>query len=405
MMRGERKFWWLLGGLLALVVVFELAKPQPIDWSESYAATDARPLGGQVLRTVLPSLFSGADVIDVDAPPFIHLHDTTLRQTNYVFVTSTFAPDPAETRRILDYAARGNQVYVAAGAVEGLLADTLELVSSRFELGGLVLPGVPGDTAAVTYQLPGMAARTFIYAEGTYWGYSEAFDSTRTEPLGVDGDGDAFFLRTAWGEGAIWLHLLPETFGNVNLLEADRLEAVSYAFSPLPNQNTFWDQHYKPPRAQVSTPLRFVLQHEALRPAYWTIMAGVLLVLVLGSKRRTRPVPVVAPPPNDSLDFVQTVGRLYHETGQHDAVLQKRIAYLNGVIRDRYRMRVPAVPSAAWLERLAARSGQPVEAVTELFQLLVKRRGQARLTEDQVKEASSAIDGFLSPEEAVREKK
>ncbi|MEM1093716.1 MAG: hypothetical protein AAGJ10_03855 [Bacteroidota bacterium] len=396
MMRGERKFWWMLGGLLALVVVIELAKPQPIDWSESYAAADARPLGGQVLRTVLPSLFPGAEVIDVDTPPFIHLADTTLRQTNYIFVTDAFEPDPAETKRILDYAARGNQVYVAAGAVEGLLADTLAFVGSRFAFGALVLPGVPGDTAAVTYRLPGMDERTFVYAEGTYWGYSEAFDSTRTEALGVDRDGDAFFLRTAWGEGAVWLHLLPETFGNVNLLEADRLEAMSYAFSPLPNQTTFWDQHYKPTRAQVTTPLRFVLRHEALRPAYWTIVAGVLLVLVVGSKRRTRPVPVVSPPPNDSLDFVQTVGRLYHETGQHQAVFQKRIAYLHGVIRDRYRMPVPQVPPAAWLERLAARSGQSVEAVTGLFQLLVKRAGQARLTEDELKEASRAIDTFVA---------
>ncbi|MEM6645869.1 MAG: hypothetical protein AAF730_06425 [Bacteroidota bacterium] len=395
MMRGERKFWWMLGGLLALVVLFDLTKPQPIDWSESYAAADARPLGGQVLRTVLPSLFPAAAVIDVDEPPYLHLEDTTLRQTNYVFVTDAFAPDPAETARLLDYAARGNQLYIAAGTVEGPLADTLDFLGGRFAFGALVLPGIPGDTAAVTYQLPGMDERTFLYTEGTYWGYSEAYDSTRTTSLGVDRDGDAFFLRTAWGEGAIWLHLLPETFGNVNLLEADRLEAMSYAFSPLPDQPTFWDQHYKPTRARVSTPLRFVLRHEALRPAYWTIMAGVLLVLVVGSKRRTRPVPVVAPPPNDSLDFVQTVGRLYHETGQHHAVLQKRIAYLHAVIRDRYRMRVPASPDAAWLERLAARSGQSVEVVTGLFQLLTKRAGQARLTEDELKEASRAVDAFV----------
>ncbi|GAB5518335.1 MAG: hypothetical protein RhofKO_05860 [Rhodothermales bacterium] len=395
MMQGERKYWWLLGGLLAVVVIIELIKPQPVDWRESYAANDARPLGGDVLRTVLPSLFPGHPVVDVEAAPYQHLVDTTLHSSNYVFVTDAFAPDEAETVRLLNYVGRGNHVYIAAGELSGLFADTLAFENDRFVFSSLALPGMPSDTVSITYRLPGRAARTFTYTEGTYRGYGLSYDSTRTTVLGVDADGDPFFMHMAWGEGAIWVHLQPETLGNVNLLEGDRLEALSYAFSPLPNQPTFWDEHHKPMRAQVNTPLRFVLRHDALRPAYWTIILAVLVVLVVGSKRRTRPVPVVIPPPNDSLDFVQTVGRLYHETGQHQAVLRKRVAYLHSVIRERYRLRVPDAPDVGWLERLAARSGQSVADVTELFQQIRQGTGSTRLSEEQLKTLSASIDHFL----------
>ena len=394
-MKRDRVYLAVLILTLAGAVFVELITPAPLDWTLSFQRTDSRPYGCRVLYELLGELFPGVPVGEVDLPTYLVLDDTTQTMANYLFITDTFAPDEFETQRLWRFAERGNAVFVAAYQFEGVFADTLKLRTGR------ALTNLPkavfnntDDSVGVNFVNPALRSpNDFFFEEGLADDYFRGFDTLRTTVLGTNGQGRANYLRLDVGQGAFYLSTIPVAFTNYYALYRDNAAYIYRALSYLPVREVFWDEYYKPNRLDASTPLRFVLNSDALKGAYWTLLALVLIVAVFEARRRQRIIPVIPPLKNTTVEFVETIGQLYYRHGDHANLAEKKITYFLDYVRHQLGLPTHTV-DAAFLGRVAERSGVPPEEVRVVFDAIATVQGKTTLSEAELRRVSARIEAF-----------
>jgi len=394
MRNGDRTYLFLLAALFGAVVLVEALTPRPLDWTESYMGSDTRPFGGRILREQLPALFPGATVQSVDLAPFLWLRDTTRVSTTYLFVTDRFAPDPAEAEALLAFVARGNRLFVAAEAFEGALADTLGVETAAYL--GAVLPGMgkAGDSLSLHFlHAPPANGKPLRYRSGLVRSYFAHPDTQQVDVLGWDEQEGVNFVSRPWGRGRIYLSTLPLLFTNYALLNADEGAYATTALSHLPVDAVAWDAYYKLPLRQAGTPLRFILSTPSLRRAYGLLLVSLVLFIVFEGRRRQRVIPVLEPARNTTLEFVQTVGRLYFHHGDHANLARKKITYFLDHLRNHLQIATPHLDEA-FITNVTARSGASVETVGRLIRRVEAVKDLDRLSEKELLALNADIEAY-----------
>ncbi len=383
--RKDRVYVLVLVLAAGVAILAELLTPAPLDWRETFERGDTRPFGGLVLFEILSDLFPGAPVEAVDAPPYLTLRDTARTGTSYLFLTRRFAPDAAEAEKLLSFVLRGNTVFVAAHTFEGALADTLRLETRRrFEL---------EDSLRLGFVSPALGDEAYAYGNALGGTYFALEDSAEAAVLSTDAEGRPVYVRLGVGAGQLFLHAAPQAFTNYYLLAEGRAEYAYKALSYLPVQPVWWDAHYKPLRQEAATPLRFILNDPALRGAWYVLLATAALFVLFEARRRQRPIPIKKPPRNDTAAFTETVGRLYHQRGDHAHLARKKIAHFSDHLRTHLNLNPDAFDDET-ARRVAERSGVPPDDVQALFSEIEKARRQDPLPEAALHALSARLEDF-----------
>jgi hypothetical protein len=377
------------------LIFLEWLRPTPIDWSLSFVKGDKIPYGCYVLFRLLPEIFPGQRIAATGMPAYNILRAGSAGLANYVFVNVFFAPDKLDTRELLAFVARGNQVFVAAHGFAAVFADTLRFATdSHF---------INQDSVSINFVNSALQApENFKYKSNTISHYFSRFDTLRTTALGKDDRGRINFVKIAFGQGAFYLSTVPMAFVNYHLLLRNNAEYAFKALSYLPVQATFWDEYYKTGRQVIKTPLRYVLSQEPLRWAYYLALAGVILFIVFNGRRRQRIIPVILPKTNTTLEFVKTVGRLYFQHGDHKNMAEKKIAHFLDYLRTHYYLKTDAFDRTL-CEKLAEKSGVEVEAASALFKQIKNIHAQPQITEAELSGLNRAIERFHGFAKAQKE--
>ena len=400
MLARNRLYFALLGLALALVAAMQLLAPTPVDWSDSFQRDDARPFASAVVFDVLPALFPAATVEPVDGPPYLRLRDGLEARAAYVFVADAFAPDGAEAGRLLGHARSGGTLFVAAADVAGPFADSLRLrVRPRFGVGADSI-----GAARLHYVSPALGPPAGYPVRGqALKAYVTAFDTSRAAVLALDDREAPVLVRHRVGRGHVVVSTTPRLFTNVHALDARSRPALWAALSQIPADvpRVLWDAHHKPGRIDARTPLRYVLREPALRTAYGLVVAGVLLFLVVRGRRTQRVMPVVTPPENATVGFVETVGRLYYNQGDHADLARKKIRYFLDDVRTHLRLPTSPVDDDL-LDRLAERAGVPRATVQQAFDAIAAARGADRLAAADLKRLSDRLEAVYAESPRLR---
>lgn len=393
MKKQDRKYLVILALSVVSLVAFELLKPTPIDWTLSLQQDDKRPYGSLVLYDLLDDLFPTSEIKAVDVPPYLVTRGSDVTNHTYVFATETFAPDPVETDALLEFAARGNTLFVAAQYFEGLFADTLDLRTDFVMVQPIMMAG-DQDSLLINLVNPALRVDTgYVFMGDTAADYFRRFDTAHTTVLGTNSQDEPNYIRVAWGRGEILLHTVPLAFTNYFLLHHNHADYVYRALSYLPDQDILWDEYYKPGRNAARTPLRFALQDYALSKAYWVLIALVLLFMIFEAKRRQRIIPIIEPPRNATLAFAKTVGQLYFHHGDHANLAEKKITYFLDYIRTHLRLPTSQIDDA-FLTSVAERAGVPEVDVRAVFATVRKVQGQEKLSEEALQGLNRQIEAF-----------
>jgi hypothetical protein len=401
-------------GLIAVLYVAVLARaPVPLDWRPDYEGGSANPLGADVLHAVLPRLLARpggppARVVDVDAPPFLHLEQPR-GDTTYLFLTGTFMPDEAEAGRLLAHARRGATVFVAAFDIGGPLVDSLGPPPGNAKRGAPTLlrtrraPPDGGEADSVLHlTAPGLARpEGYRFPVFVVDRVLLGIDSARSEVLATVGaSGDPVVVRVRHGRGAVVLATVPDAFSNAALLGAEGRPTDGPAFvagvmAYLPGGPAFWDEHYKPRRGSGGGgELRYILRRPPLRMAYLLTLLGVLAYVLFRGRRWQRAIPVVAPPPNAAVEFVRTLGRLYHQHADHPALVRRKARFFLDRLRTRHGLAEPDLTEETQ-ERLVRR-GLPEDVVADVFSRLRLLGGSPYVTAEDVVALDRALDRFAA---------
>lgn len=157
------------------------------------------------------------------------------------------------------------------------------------------------------------------------------------------------FIRVPHGEGFFYLHSTPIAFTNYYMRDSTTLPYAQNVFAHLPYGTIYWDEgsrnwHYdgeegnsqRSPFGQSQ--LKYILSEPAMKWAFYTLLAGVVLYIMFYMKRRQRVIPVVEPYANTSVEYAQTVGGLYFLKQEHRKLADQQFRLFLSYIRNRYRL-------------------------------------------------------------------
>lgn len=386
-MKQEYKYAAYLGGALLLLALVEYLAPKPVNWAFTLERDDKIPYGTYVLDALLDDAFPGRAIVrsrqtlyelDTDAPA-----ETDLSEANLLILAESFSPDSLDAGVLFRHVAQGGHALVAASFYGGYFADTLKLDIDR-----RVLPPVP-EVLSDSLPVPSYDLTHFT-----------SYDTARTTVLAYDEDRHPILLRTQWGAGFILLSSTPYRFTNYALLREEGALVAARTLSYLPVADLYWTEYYQTGRREAATPLRYILRQPPLRWALYLALAGLLLFMVLESKRKQRAIPVVQPPANTTLEFVRTVSNLFLRTRDHQNIAEKKIHYFLDELRTRYRLDTSQLDES-FAERLRHKSGKSEEEVHALLTAIRRVQQREGLSEGELVALSRRIEGFGERKEST----
>ncbi len=384
--------WYIaiIGGILALIVLIELGQPRRIDWSPWFSRSVRAPYGTYLLHELLPSAAPERRIVPVALSTFQALQGMPWGESDYVVITNDYDADQSSVEELLSYVDRGSDAFIAAELFPPSLLDSLGVTIEYKHVSELAR--IP-----ITFSNPTLGVAGSVKARGDMTDHViEAVDTAHTEVLARTQAGAIVLARVKRSEesGYIYISTTPYLFTNFAIVDSQTTYFPFAALSYLGSRPAYWDDFYNPAHVQASSPLRYLLSQPSLAWAYYlTIVVAALFVFVYG-RRRQRIIPVVKPLPNMTLDFVKTVGGLYFQHRDHRNLAEKKIQYFLDHLQTRYGLRGPR--DDEFRERLAARSGRPIEQVNTLVATIDAIEKKLRISDAELLRLTSAIDSFYT---------
>jgi len=434
--RSKIILYFLLGAVF-LLFVLESSRPRPVEWTMSFTSGDKIPYGCYVLYDQLKEAFPDQPVDAVDQVPMDFLMEhLEVTDANYIFINNGLSFDRVEAEYLMDFAARGNKVFVSSQSAYGALADTLGIeTNSSFNY-----DYDQGDTIRTRLSNTQLKKQNYTYHRGASYRYFEVYDTLATKVLGeilpytgdVNNFGDFFnnsvvetpaneedveegendlniedgedltlqtpqvnFIEVKVGEGAIYYNLNPIAFTNYYMLQEGMPNYVSEAMAYLNDGPVYFDDYGKSGRKVIESPMRFILSQPTLKWAYYLAVLAVLLYMIFVSKRRQRIIPIVDPPKNDTVDFTKTIGNLYFDSRDYSSIINKKIAYFLEKTRSSYYLSTEKL-DRDFAKRLSAKSDKPLQQTEDLINFISRLRSKPMHNENELKQLNKKIDLFFN---------
>ena len=389
-MKGYRNFVIIFSVLFILYAVAEINKPKPVDWTVSISKTDKNPYGGFIIYNQLKNIFPQAAIQSFRTPVFNQVHN--LRQTNtaYFIISPSFTPSASDFGSVKQYVAKGNYVIASANMFNQPFLDSFGLETAA--LLSLKLT----DSSGINFVNPALkAARNYTFPQAAIDQFFSKIDTAKTTILCINHKGKPVFIKIPFGKGAFFLHANPICFSNYFLLFNNNASYTSKALSyiPVSVSKIYWDEFYKSGPEGATTPLRFFLSNEYLRWALRLAVAGLLLYVFFGIKRRQRIIPIITPLTNSTLDFVKTVAAVHFNEKNNLVIADKKIKYFLDYLRSRFYVTTNKLDED-FVEQLHRKSGVDKEQITNLVSLLSILPQQNNVTDNMLMNLDSNIDHF-----------
>ena len=369
------KYIIALVALVVIYIVYELNKPKPTDWSVTFSHHSSTPFGSKALHELAPNMFLGNTLNSSNRTVF-ELYKEDGIEDNMLIVASGIGLGKEDTEIILDQVAEGKTVLLSAFAYGGMLADTFGLVSETQDVIRLMPPkeieaALLGEST-VSINLKMGTNQTFQYPELGATSSFEPVESDSLEVLAENEAGNPVLLRYR-NNGQLIFSSLPLAFTNYFTLLTETTGFTEAQLSLFPEgEPIVHNQYYQLGRMESGSPLRAVLAIPALRWATFVLLLGLLAFLIFQAKRKQRIIPVVRPLANLTLEFVQTLGRLYYRQSDHQNLAAKRILYWKEFVRSHYNLPTQHL-NEAFTNELVKKSGKEkaqVEVLVKHIQLI-----------------------------------
>ncbi|WP_418644951.1 DUF4350 domain-containing protein [Tenacibaculum insulae] len=395
-------------GLLVFIILgiayVESIKPKEINWFPSYDAKHKIPYGTYVLHKEMTTFFSEKGMRDVYQAPYLFLKDSTNKGT-YFFVDGQLNFGKEEFNELLKFVKRGNNVFIASNGVN---IDTLGVKSKRLSTTAFE------EKAYQKLVNKNLNTSEYYFDRDFAKAYFSEIDTLKTTVLGellIKNENDSIvsrkpnFIKTNFGKGAFYLHTFPEAFTNYNMLLNKNYEYVASVLSYLSNKSEkqytnfsdnstiLWDAYYKTGKSGISSPMYYILSSKHLKWAYYIALIGVLFFVIFKGKRNQRLIPVITPLKNQTLAFTRTIANMYYEKSDHKNIATHKINYFLEYIRIHHRLSTLKI-DASFYEKLANRSGNSIEKVTELFEKISQIKLKNTISEEELVSLNKEIEAF-----------
>lgn len=361
-------------------------------------AKDKIPYGYYTAYHFLPKLFPQAYLtIDKNEPlQWSNIYPDNNNQA-VVLVCSYFYPEKNELKQLAEFARKGNHVFIIAARISYEVNSFFGFSSSYYaEEEGFKNENT--DSLSLQLEVPPFSNKeTFIYP-GRRMSYTATLrDSAHGTILGRNSIGQPNFFYFKAGEGSISLHLSPFAFTNYFILHKNNIHYYEQALSVIPSSvsRLTWNEYYLFHQAKNEEPnfLKVLMRYPSFKWALLTACGSIFLFALLYMRRRQRQIPVMRKPVNESLDFIKTIGRLYHDKRDHTDLARKMSVYFLDQVRQRFLLSTHAMDEE-FLNSLHAKSGYDKEGLNEIINFIKYLQSNPSISESQLIAFHKQLENF-----------
>ena len=297
------------------MILFGQRKKKEINWFPSYYYKHKIPFGTRVFYDQAKENLS-APVEETVLTPYLIFNKSSIQNNTYLVYNNQLTLGETNLKTLLEWVKKGNNFFIFTQKIDPLLLDSLHInLYSFYDLKqdstldiNFTNPLFKLDKS-MRFDRPVLAQRIISL--------DSVPNSISYEVLGTINDSLANFVRFNYGKGKIYFHSMPLVLTNYFMLQDDNYKYNEGLLSYLNNSGkVYWDTHYQNGAGSGGF-FRVLQNNPAFLWAYRLLFYGVLLFLLFEAKRKQRPIPIVQPPVNESLNFTKTLASLYINNKDH----------------------------------------------------------------------------------------
>ncbi|WP_165731214.1 DUF4350 domain-containing protein [Polaribacter sp. 20A6] len=390
-----------------LLLLFLLIGCDKTDWSENFKEKEKSPFGNYIIYNEAGTLFKNQKVNLLkeniyDYLAFNSAYDST-KTHNYVAIKhGAYKLTNTGVTELLDFVSKGNNVFLAFNSFKDSLKSSLRFTTNNLDKDVYDVKGLKKLEGTFELNNKAFSKTSFSFDRNIRRNYFLQYNENTTSILGtfaVDGEKVPNFIKIHYGEGAFYLHTQPIAFTNYYLLNGNE-EYAANVFSYLPNADVIWDPQiksskYEDKKEDDNNVFKFFLEHPTLTWFLFVSFIGLLLFMLFNARRKQRPIPIIKPLQNSTVEFTQTIANLYLKEQDHKNLVDKKIAYFLEKVRSKYLLDTSNL-NADFIEKLAAKSGNDLQRTKYLVNTIITLNKKVECLEEELIVLHKMIENFLN---------
>jgi hypothetical protein len=400
-------------GILFLFVNGSRNSKKKLDSRITLRKYDKIPYGAWVAYNNLKYIFPEAAIYHDKHEPGYWDSLSNYEGNQAVFILADyFYADEFEMNQLINFVENGNDVFISARELsttaekffncevasfavpmifelqEGEVPDTLKLALDTLPYGN---PSY--------YSFPGRKFNSYFYK----------IDSATTDILGYNENRKPNFIHLQAGKGNFYVQVAPVAFTNYFLLHKNNIEYYETALSYIPKdiKKIVWDEYYLNKRYdnqnnekkkgwfKVLMNLKNDEGKKSFSAAFWLLMLLMTIYVLLEMRRKQRYIPVIKKPKNDSLDFVKTIGRLYHDKGDHRNLCHKMGSYFLEYVRNKFKLPT-GILNEEFITNLRYKSGVDESVIRGITEFIKYAEDAPAISAVELNEFNQLLELFYS---------
>lgn len=412
----------------AIGVALQLQMPSRFNWDATFSPNDPNPFGCLLFDSVLTA----------SMPNGYRAEKTTLYKSldsaqvrNVLIIANSMELDSLEVTNIDSLTRRGSKVMIVTDETYYYYqrdADSVGIDISggysfniqtlRKELGArkniMDTISFRGDKQyaphkyKVLYQLLNYAKVEYPISnskKGISWD-TLAYADVRVDSLIRNGKSHRIpiVLRRKKNNGELIFVTSNLLFTNYGMLEEDASDFIYRTMSLIADKPVIRITNEERTEAEWernNTPFRAIFKVQALKWAFYLTLLVLLAFFFFTSRRRQRAIPVISPPRNHTLEFVQLIGTLFYQRHDHAGLVRRKWEMFAVKIRQNVGVDVQSLDDDDTLfTRLSERTGIPYEKIATT----IKRIRYIVMNDNDItaRQMMSVIDNMNEIEEKTR---
>lgn len=380
--------------------------------SESYRKTDKLPFGSFIAYQEFKSEFQDYWINIADKPftkTWTELqNETTNTYSLYFLVTKNLILTTDEVNAMVEYVKSGNDLFISADYIDEKLLEAIYCTVSRKDEITSEVNGKMHDTWVSMFYGNDFNTQKYTYYYFPFLNYFNSYDPSITRVLGVNELNLPNYIVIFSGNGRLYLHLAPRIFSNYFLLTKNNYHyfenATAYLrFNP---QYVYWDEYYKEFSSTRNknnlnqddnfSSFQVIRQNPPLLWAFYIALAGILLFVLFNVKRKQRKIEITEPNKNTTVEFTETVGRLYLQHKNNRNISEKIITYFYEYLRKKYFINTSVI-NTDFINSLSGKSGVDKKETLELFETIKQVQQKEEVTDEELLKLNLKIENFKKP--------
>ncbi len=335
-------------------------------------------------------------------------------KTTYMVVSPYFYPSSESIHQLKNFAADGNNIFICSYGLSSELADSLFFSTRSDEINIGFPPYLEETTWNINWH---NADSTTQYKYPGHKPYVAVLDSlyllsnnaiTDIDTLITDNQKKIQMLEITCGNGKIFLCNNPILVSNYFLLHKNNYTFFNKVSNKLElsNNHIVWDDYYRSKRysdasddenqsnkAGESAVLKVIFQNQALRWAFYTFIAGIVLFILIYYRRIQKEVPIYTSLKNNSEAYINVVSGLYWDQQNHKSIADKIISQFFDYLSNTFHIH-PKDFQESELQKISQKTGRSLQSIKDIFNEIAYVKAQEEISKQNLNSLYQKINSF-----------